>query len=57
MSKLKQYKMFINDEWVDSESKKIPNSKVKIVSNGKHLCSIECADDVNNAIQEHIKND
>ena len=38
-------------------SKKIANSKVKIVSNGKHLCSIECADDVNNAIQEHIKND
>ena len=38
-------------------SKKIPNSKVKIVSNGKHLCSIECADDVNNAIREHIKND
>ncbi len=38
-------------------SKKITNSKVKIVSNGKHLCSIECADDVNNAIKEHIKND
>ena len=38
-------------------SKKIANSKVKIVSNGKHLCSIECADDVNNAIREHIKND
>ena len=38
-------------------SKKIANSKVKIVSNGKHLCGIECADDVNNAIQEHIKND
>ena len=38
-------------------SKKIANSKVKIVSNGKHLCSIECADDVNNAIIEHIKND
>ena len=38
-------------------SKKISNSKVKIVSNGKHLCSIECADDVNNAIKEHIKND
>jgi len=38
-------------------SKKITNSKVKIVSNGKHLCSIECADDVNNAIREHIKND
>jgi len=38
-------------------SKKITNSKVKIVSNGKHLCSIECADDVNNAIREHVKND
>ena len=38
-------------------SKKIANSKVKIVSKGKHLCSIEYADDVNNAIQEHIKND
>ena len=38
-------------------SKKIANSKVKIVSNGKHLCSIECADDVNNAIKEFIKND
>mgnify|MGYP000476420236 FL=1 len=38
-------------------SKKIANSKVKIVSNGKHLCGIECADDVNNAIKEHIKND
>ena len=38
-------------------SKKILNSKVKIASNGKHLCSIECADDVNNAIKEFIKND
>ncbi len=38
-------------------SKKIANSKVKIISNGKHLCSIECADDVNNAIKENIKND
>jgi len=38
-------------------SKKITNSKVKIVSSGKHLCSIECADDVNNAIKEFIKND
>ena len=57
MTKLKQYKMYINGEWVDSESKKIANSKVKIVSKGKHLCSIECAYDVNNAIKEHIKND
>ena len=36
-------------------SKKIANSKVKVIGNGKHLCSIECADDVNNAIKEHIK--
>ena len=38
-------------------SKKIINSKINIVSEGKHLCSIECADDVNNAIKEHIKNE
>ena len=38
-------------------SKKITNSKLKIVNNGKHLCSIECADDVNNIIKDHIKND
>ena len=44
-------------EMSENLSKKIPNSKVKIVSNGKHLCGIECADDVNNAIKEHIKND
>jgi len=44
-------------EMSENLSKKIPNSKVKIVSNGKHLCSIECADDVNNAIKEHVKND
>jgi len=38
-------------------SKKIANSKINIVSGGKHLCGIECADDVNNAIKEHIKNE
>ena len=38
-------------------SKVINNSNVKIISKGKHLCSIECSDDVNNAIKEHIKND
>ena len=38
-------------------SKVIKNSKLKIIPKGKHLCSIECADDVNNAIKEHIKND
>ena len=36
-------------------SKYITNSKKKIIKNGKHLCSIECVDDVNNAIKEHIK--
>ena len=41
-------------EMSNNLSKIIANSKVKIVSNGKHLCSIECADDVNNAIKEHI---
>jgi len=38
-------------------SEKITGSKVKIINSGKHLCSIECADDVNNAIKEHIKNE
>ena len=38
-------------------SKKIANSKFNIVRGGKHLCSIECADDVNNAIRKHIKNE
>ena len=36
-------------------SKVINNSKVKIISKGKHLCSIECADDVNMAIKKHIQ--
>ena len=38
-------------------SEKITGSKVKVINSGKHLCSIECADDVNNAIKEHIKNE
>ena len=38
-------------------SKIINNSKVKIISKGKHLCSIECADDVNMTIKKHIQND
>ena len=37
--------------------KVINNSNVKIISKGKHLCSIECADDVNMAIKKHIQND
>ena len=38
-------------------SKYIANSQVKIVPKGKHLCSIECSDDVNNAIKDFIKNE
>ena len=38
-------------------SKVIKNSKLKIIPKGKHLCSIECADDVNMAIKKHIQND
>ena len=38
-------------------SKVIINSNVKIISKGKHLCSIECADDVNMAIKKHIQYD
>ena len=44
-------------EMSENLSKRIANSKVKIISKGKHLCGIECADDVNNTIKEHIKND
>ena len=36
----------------------INNSQLKVIKNGKHLCSIECADDVNNTIKNFIeKND
>ena len=38
-------------------SKEIANSKVKIINKGKHLCSIECSDDVNNTIRKHIENE
>ena len=38
-------------------SKVIKNSKLKIIPKGKHLCSIECADDVNMTIKKHIQND
>ena len=44
-------------EMSENLCKVIKNSKVKIISKGKHLCSIECSDDVNMAIKKHIKND
>lgn len=37
-------------------SKKFNNSTLKIIPVGKHLCSIECSDDVNNKIKDHILN-
>ena len=43
-------------EMSDNLSKKIKNSKVKIIPVGKHLCSIECSYDVNKAIKDHIQN-
>ena len=36
----------------------ITNSQLKVIKNGKHLCGIECADDVNMTIKNFIeKND
>ena len=43
-------------EMSNNLSKKIKNSEVKIIPVGKHLCSIECSYDVNNAIKDHIQN-
>jgi len=39
-----------------SLSKDLVNSKFVEVKNGKHLCSIECADDVNIALKNFIYN-
>ena len=33
----------------------IENSQLKVIKNGKHLCSIECADEVNMTIKNFIK--
>ncbi|MDC0163728.1 alpha/beta hydrolase [Candidatus Pelagibacter sp.] len=44
-------------EMSENLSNVINNSKVKIIPKGKHLCSIECADDVNMSIKKHIQND
>ena len=44
-------------EMSENLCKVIKNSKVKIISKGKHLCSIECSDEVNMAIKKHIQND
>ena len=36
-------------------SKVINNSQLKVIKNGKHLCGIECADDVNMTIENFIE--
>ena len=36
--------------------KDLPNSSYSEIINGKHLCSIECADDVNMNIKNFINN-
>ena len=36
-------------------SEVINNSQLKVIKNGKHLCGIECADDVNMAIKNFIE--
>ena len=33
----------------------IQNSKLKVIKDGKHLCGIECADEVNLAIKKFIE--
>ena len=33
----------------------IKNSQLKVIKDGKHLCGIECADDVNMAIKNFIE--
>ena len=38
-------------------SKVIKNSELKIIKDGKHLCGIECADDVNLTIKNFIGSD
>ena len=39
-----------------SLAKDLANSKFIEIKNGKHLCSIECADDVNIALKNFIYN-
>ena len=36
-------------------NKKINNSQFKIIKDGKHLCGIECADDVNITIKNFVE--
>ena len=45
-------------EMSEELNKIINNSQLKIIKDGKHLCGIECADDVNLTIKNFVeKND
>ena len=53
-----QYDVGSTIEMSQELSKIIKNSELKIIKDGKHLCGIECADDVNLAIKNFVdKND
>jgi len=49
-----QYDVGSTTEMAKNLSKKIKNSKYAMIRNGKHLCSIECAKDFNNCIEDFI---
>ena len=49
-----QYDVGSTTEMTKNLSEVIKNSKYKIIKNGKHLCSIECSDDVNKEIRKFI---
>ena len=58
MSKLKQYKMFINGEWVDSESKKTFETLNPENNEPWAVVPEASAKDVNNAVMQrkrHLK--
>ena len=58
MSKLKQYKMFINGEWVDSESKKTFETLNPENNEPWAVVPEASAKDVNNAVnaaQKHLR--
>ena len=56
MTKIQNFKMFIDGEWLESLSNDLINSSFTEINDGKHLCSIECADDVNIKLRNFIGN-
>ena len=49
-----QYDVGSTIEMSQELSKIIKNSELKIIKDGKHLCGIECADDVNSSIKKFV---